>query len=322
MQTLETGAESTSVVVEPKVDSAEVVEQGVASEPEETPEGEKPSDESHEQLEAGDAEGSSDSGDDGGSIDADDQIRVTIGDDEPPEDEVQAAPEWVKEVRKRNREIAKENKQLKKRLEEIETVEKKPAALGSKPTLEGCDYDSDVYEAKLDQWYQAKREHDAAAEQKKVAAEQKQKELQLVVKEYEESKAKLASSVGDEVEEAEAVFAEIFNETQQGLILDGANDKGTVVFALGKNPKKAKALAAIKSPAKFCAELGRIEAKMKVTKRKPKTTPEPTVKAGTARASGGGDAVLEQLREDADRTGNYSKVMAYKRKIRESREKR
>jgi hypothetical protein len=264
----------------------------------------------------------SDSDDDSSSGDGDNEIRVTIGDESEEENE-DPAPEWVNNLRRIYRLKEEENKKLKKELAEIRgTTEKKPAPLGPKPTIEKCleelDYDDEaykVYEERLDQWYKVKREHETAAEKEKLAAEKKQKELQGVIEEYQESKAKLAKSVGGAVEEAEAVFAEIFNDTQQGLILDGATDKGTVVYALGKNPKRAKALAAIKSPAKFCAELGRIEAQMKVTKRKPRTAPEPVVKSGTAKAVGGATQKLEQLREKAEKDGDATAAIRLRREL-------
>jgi hypothetical protein len=56
---------------------------------------------------------------------------------------------------------------------------------------------------------------------------------------------------------------------------------------------------------------------LKINKRKPKTAPEKTIK-GTGSISGTVDSNLDRLRAEAERTGDYSKVMQYKRKKRKA----
>jgi hypothetical protein len=113
-------------------------------------------------------------------------------------------------------------------------------------------------------------------------------------------------------EDAEAVAQELFNITQQGVMLQGADNPALVVYALGKNPKKAQELAAIKDPVKFAFAVAKLEKDLKVTNRKQAPAPERVI-TGTARSSGAVDSTLERLREEAARTGNMSKVVAYKR---------
>ena len=49
----------------------------------------------------------------------DDAVVVTIGDEQPPEEEQHAqAPAWVKELRKSQRELQRENRELKARLQQ------------------------------------------------------------------------------------------------------------------------------------------------------------------------------------------------------------
>jgi hypothetical protein len=85
-----------------------------------------------------------------------------------------------------------------------------------------------------------------------------------------------------------------------------------VIYALGRNPKKAKELAEIKDPVKFAFAVAKLEKDMKVTNRKQAPAPERVV-TGTGRSSGAVDSQLERLREEAARTGNMTKVIAYKR---------
>ena len=90
-----------------------------------------------------------------------------------------------------------------------------------------------------------------------------------------------------------------------------------MIYALGKNPTKAKELSAINDPVKFAFAVAKLETQLKVTNRKAAPPPESTVR-GTGRVSGAVDSTLERLRADAEKTGDYSKVMQYKRQKRQS----
>jgi hypothetical protein len=99
------------------------------------------------------------------------------------------------------------------------------------------------------------------------------------------------------------------------MILQGAENPALLVYALGKNPKRAKELASIKDPVKFAFAVARLETQLKVTKRKASSKPDPKI-TGTGRVSGAVDSTLERLRADAERTGDYSKVFQYKKQKR------
>jgi len=79
-----------------------------------------------------------------------DEVEISIGGAEPPADEVQKAPEWVRELRRTNRELQKEKKELEARLNARE-AENKPAfdALGEIPCIEDDDiaFDTDKHNA-------------------------------------------------------------------------------------------------------------------------------------------------------------------------------
>jgi hypothetical protein len=107
------------------------------------------------------------------------------------------------------------------------------------------------------------------------------------------------------------VAQEVFSITQQGVLLQGADNPALVVYALGKNPAKAKELASITDPVKFAFAVAKLEKDLKVTNRRQAPAPERIV-TGTGRSSGAVDSTLERLREDAARTGNMTKVIAYK----------
>ena len=102
-----------------------------------------------------DQDGDADDGED--TEGDDDEVVVSIGEEAPPPEETTRAPEWVRELRKADREKARRIKELEAKLNAAAATETKPVALGKKPTLEDCDYDSEEYENKLAGWYEQKR---------------------------------------------------------------------------------------------------------------------------------------------------------------------
>lgn len=238
-----------------------------------------------------------------------DDVVVSIGEESPPQEEEARAPEWVRELRKANREKERKIRELEAKLNATAT-ETKPVALGPKPTLESCDYDSDEYEQKLANWYDRKREADAAEAEAEAQRDAEAKAWQEKLVSYEKAKASL--KVRD-YEDAEAFALDTFNVTQQGIVLQGSDNPALIIYALGKNTKRAKELASITDPVKFAFAVAKLETQLKVTNRKAAAAPERTITTGGGRLSGAVDSTLERLREEALKTGDLSKVMAYKR---------
>jgi hypothetical protein len=233
-------------------------------------------------------------------------------------DEVSDEPEHITELRRRYREQQKRLKEL-----EAKASSNAPAAtaLPPKPTLEDCDYDAEAFEQKLATWYDAKREHDAREADVKAVQERAEQKWQSRLAFYDEGKSKLGAQ---DYDEAEATVAEILSapfpgimaeDVRIGIIKQGATDPAALVYALGKNPAKAKELAAIDDPVEFAWKAARLEASMKVVRGKA-PPPEKRVSGGVAGVSGALDDTLERLRADAAKTGDFSKVMAYKRQHR------
>lgn len=239
-----------------------------------------------------------------------DEITIEI-EGEEKEDEKEKAPDWVRELRQKNKEDQRRIKQLEAELQGFKQPEKQP--LGKKPTLEEFDYDSDKYESALDSWYEKKREVEAEEKEAEKAQKQQENEWNQRLEYYEEKKTEL--KVAD-YQDAEENITDTLDATQQGIIIQGADNPAHVVYALGKNEKKLQELAAIKDPVKFAFTIAKLESQLKVTGKK-KPSPEKVV-TGSGRKVGAVDSTLERLREEAERTGNYSKVHAYKRKTRNS----
>lgn len=244
---------------------------------------------------------------------SDEEVIVTIGDETPPQNSEQnQAPEWVRELRKAHRETQRENRELRNRLKELETPAQEIVQVGKKPSLQDFDYDADKFEVALSEWHEKKRKADEAAAQQKVAQQKAEDEWKQKLSSYGESKTKLKVK---DFDDAESVVLESFNQTQQGIIIQGSDNSALVIYAIGKNPERAKELASIKDPIKFAFTIAKLEKDLKVTNRK--TPPPPETKVdGTGPKSGTVDSTLERLRTEAAKTGDYTKVYQYKQKKR------
>jgi hypothetical protein len=241
-----------------------------------------------------------------------DDVVISINGEAPdPEDEKEAqAPSWVRDLRKQYREEKRRAKELEQKVSQLEQRQQ-PAhePLGQKPTLEAVDYDTERYEGALSAWYEKKRLHDE--QQLSVKAEQQavQKGWEQKLESYHSSKAEL--KVRD-YDFAEDVVQDTLSVMQQGMIIQGAENPALLVYALGKNPKKAKELASITDPVKFAFAVAKLETNLTVTPRKAPAKPEKKI-SGTGRPSGSVDNTLERLRAAAEKTNDYSEVFKYKR---------
>ena len=241
-----------------------------------------------------------------------DEVIVSIGEEAPPPEEQTHAPEWVRELRKTNRELQRQNRELQGKLQSTAQTETKPVMLGKKPSLEDHDYDAEKFEEALTTWFERKRQADDVNARQEAEVMNQQKAWQSKLDGYGKAKAELRVK---DFEDAEAVAQELFSVTQQGVVLQGADNPALVIYALGKNPKKAKELSDIKDPVKFAFAVAKLEKELKVTNRKAAPPPERIV-SGTGRVSGAVDSTLERLREEAARTGNMTKVIQYKQQKR------
>lgn len=291
------------------IDEEEIVEEEAAEETQD--------DTAPDPDDEGDDDKANDEGDGGEDRET---LTVQIGDEEPEqaEDDDAGAPEWVKQLRRENRE-------MKKKLREQQKADDTGLPeLGEKPTLASCDYDEDEYATKLDAWHADKLKHEAVKKDREQLVEKQNASWQKRLAYYDERKAALGARDFEDVEDnAREMLQQGFPGIQQiedmrlNMIKQAADDPALVVYALGKNPKRARELAEIDDPVKFAAAIGRMEASVKTT-RKPKVAPEGGVGGGKGTGAGSADNHLERLRAEAAKTGDFSKVTAYKRKLKKS----
>jgi len=244
----------------------------------------------------------------------DDEVEVSIG-DKPvqAEEPKQAAPAWVRELRRRERELTREVRELRAKVQAPQQGENQPPAAGAKPKLEDHDYDAERFETALSGWFDRKRGVDDHAAKQRQSEETQKQAWQARLDAY--GKAKASLHVRD-YEDAEGHVTESLNVTQQSIIVSGAENPALVTYAIGKDPAKLKELAAISDPVKFAFAIAKIETQLKVNPRKPSAAPETVIKSTTRLAGGGHDQVLERLRDEADKSGDFTRVIAYKAKLK------
>jgi hypothetical protein len=236
---------------------------------------------------------------------------VSIAGEEPDEDDSKPAPQWVKDVRKRNRDLQRENRELQEKIKAATPSEQ--VTLGQKPTLETCDFDTNVYESKLEQWYTKKREVEDRERAIKAQQESEHAAWQAKVNNYASSKQSFGAT---DYDEAEALVNDTFSIAQQGILLQGSENPVQLIYALGKNPKKAKELAELKDPVQFSFAVAKLETRITVEKKKSTPPPPERRVSGSGSMSGTVDSTLERLRTDAAKTGDFTKVIAYKNQIK------
>lgn len=239
------------------------------------------------------------------------ELVVTIGDQAAEEEDDQAkAPEWVRNLRKENRELKKRQKELEAQMQRPQDDAPK---LGPKPTLADHDYDADQFESALEKWHAQKVKVDQHHKAQEEAQRAQAQEWQAKLEGYTKAKQSLNVQDFDEIEEA---VTTTLNQTQQGIILQGAENPAIVVLALGRNEAKARELAEIKDPVKFAFAIAKMETQLKVTNR-PKAPPPVTTLSGGRAGGGMAKSVqqqLDDLREKARKTGDGTEVLQFKKK--------
>jgi hypothetical protein len=244
------------------------------------------------------------------------EVQVTIGASPAPEEEAEheKAPDWLKQLRRQQRETAKENRELKAQLakvqqaQPVDVTQPKPA-----PQLRDFEWDEDKHREAVAKWAEEEAVRKQAVKQRE---QQQAQAVNAIYADFTTKAAELSTKVKD-FEPARELVADILDMHQQNALLRAADNSAVLTYALGKNPSKARALAEIKDPVKFIAALVKLEQEVKITPRKPASTPDQPVRgANGSPSTTNGEKELARLEAEAERTGDRSKVIAYKRRLR------
>lgn len=244
---------------------------------------------------------------------------VTLGEEVSEEgaEEVdeKTAPQWVKDLRKKTKEQERELREYKRKLAEKET-QQVAEEIGKRPSLsdDGIDFDEEVYAQRLLEWTDKKKAAEAAEAAERAKREEADRTFNERLTAYNQKKTALKV---EDFDDAESAVVSTLSKTQQGIIVNYCDKPELLIYAVGRNDKELARLAAITDPIKFALEIQTIEReKLKVTTRKPATSPERTVSASAPITSS--DKHLEALEREADRTGDRSKIIAYKRTLKKA----
>lgn len=217
----------------------------------------------------------------------DEEISLTEEDDDHVDG--QPAPQWVKDLRKNNREKDKEVRELRRQLEQIQS---KPAEqqqprqsdiVPPKPTLESCDYDEQAFDAALTDWHEKKGRADQSQQQQQRQQQEHQQRYNDRIAKHNERAAKLP--VKDYAETEDIVRREL-PSIQQSVLIHAADEGSELIaYALGKNSQLRQRVAAETDPIRAAFLLGQISKQVSLAPKVNKATkPEPEVRGGGADA--------------------------------------
>jgi hypothetical protein len=128
-----------------------------------------------------------------------------------------------------------------------------------------------------------------------------------------------AADIGvKDYEATEDAALEVLGNEVANHLIDNFDDSHIIMYYLGKNPDEAKRISNLlkTSPIKGVAELGRLSGELKVKPKKVDPAPDPDeeIKGDMKPDTSAVHKRLEKLRDEAAKTGNMDKLMAFKRK--------
>ena len=215
----------------------------------------------------------------------------------------QKAPQWIKDTRKENRELKRQLRQL----QQQQGIHEQQV-LREKPTLDDHDYDSDAFEQDYAQWLTEKQQVDAQVHAERQKYQQYHERYKADV---DAIKAK-----APDYDEVELSVVDVLSEQKQGLLQMLVDNPAKVVYALGKNsPAQLERLSKL-DDIQFAKQIVLMEMQMSSkTKSRNQNKPKPKTHELEG-AAGGADTRLAKLEAEADRTGDRSKVAAYKKQMK------
>lgn len=226
------------------------------------------------------------------------EYSLRVGDEEIPlteedDDHVdgQPAPQWVKDLRKNNREKDKELRELKRQLEEIQS---KPAevqqpqsdVIPPMPKFEDFyseDEPEEAFEKAVADWHENKSRAEQSKQQQQRQQQEYQQRFQQRVEAHQQRAAKLPVK---DYKEMESIVLSELKPIQQEIIIHAADEGSELIaYALGKNPQLRQRVAAETDPIRAAFLLGQISKQVSLApKPKKAITPEPEVRGGGADA--------------------------------------
>jgi len=246
-------------------------------------------------------QGGDDDDDDVGNADATDELVISLdGEEAAPELDNPTIRQMRDALRKKDAELAELRK----------ATAPKPVEVGPKPTLEGCDYDEERFEQELTTWHAEKRKADESAEEQRKQQEAANATWQEASNRFHARAAEIAAPDFDDAKET---IDKALTPRMSPVILKAARDPAVFVLAMHRNPAKLAELAKAKDAIELAAAVARMEGGIKVNQRKAPAPDKPLNGSTGAATATTYEKQLAKLEAEADKTGDRTKVVAFKR---------
>lgn len=182
-----------------------------------------------------------------------------------------------------------------------------------RPTIEGCGYNTEVYDSKLREYFTAESKVEAKKQARIAEARAADDDYQARLGSYVTGKTALRAA---DMDTAESVVRSTLSIEQQNVLIRNSDNPAQVVLALGRSKKALADLAGVKDIDRFAFQLAKLEGKITVTTKAP-PPPESKLQGGiSAGARTSFTSQLDAAEKEAERTGDRSKVVAIKRQMK------
>jgi hypothetical protein len=246
-------------------------------------------------------QGSNEAGDE-----ADKELEITFGDEAAPasaeSDEGESSV--IRELRERYREATRELSALRKTA---------PTPLLEDPGPEPVwEEDQERFEYDQDRWISHWRSWQTKKQTFEAAQRQQEEHTRTITAAYQAKRGELKIPGIEDAEKR--VFEQVDDLTKNALIRAG---NPALVAALDRYPQKLANLSSITDPVELLLAIGEMRGKL-IMAPKRRAAPEPEeIASGNARVTQGSDKTLERLEKEAEKTGDRTKLIQYRARLRE-----
>jgi len=212
------------------------------------------------------------------------------------------APNWARQLRQRQKELARENRQLKTQQQQSAASYEPEVFNEPFPELEDPDveFDPAKLKAKVLNWTEKKAKFETSQSSKKAEFEQMQTRYSERLTDYQSKKVTLQKQFSDYDKAEAAVISEVPRDVQNAILLY-AEDPSLIVLAAGRNKEVRDKLTKLQNdPVALGKEIERLDKGLKL-KPKPKPTiePAPTVRAPAGKPIPADEKRFRELLPDA-----------------------
>ena len=180
-----------------------------------------------------------------------------------------------------------------------------------RPTIEGCNYNTEIYDQKLRDYFTAETKAEAKKQERLAEVKAADEDYQTRLGGYVAGKTALRAA---DMDTAESVVRSKLTVEQQNVLIRNSDNPAQVVLALGRSKKALDDLASVKDIDRFAYSLAKLEGKITVTTKSP-PPPESKLRGGVS-TSPMNASNLDKLRQQAEKTGDYTAYLAAKRAIK------